>query len=73
MAACAAQHLGLSVPARADMQHCPNCGGGELKIIAAILEWPVIEKILAHWGWIRSHHPRGLARENQQPGPHCAA
>jgi hypothetical protein len=30
-----------------DMQHCPNCGGG-LKIIAAILERPVIEKILSH-------------------------
>jgi hypothetical protein len=29
-----------------DMPHCPNCGGGsELKIIAAILERPVIEKI----------------------------
>jgi hypothetical protein len=33
-----------------DMQHCPNCGGGELKIIAAILERPVIEKILKHLG-----------------------
>jgi len=33
-----------------DMQHCPNCGGGELKIIAAILERPVIEKILEHLG-----------------------
>ena len=33
-----------------DMQHCPNCGGGELKIIAAILERPVIEKILTHLG-----------------------
>ena len=32
------------------MQHCPNCGAGELKIIAAILERPVIEKILAHLG-----------------------
>jgi hypothetical protein len=32
------------------MQHCPNCGGGELKIIAAILERPVIEKILGHLG-----------------------
>ena len=32
------------------MQHCPNCGGGELKIIAAILERPVIEKILTHLG-----------------------
>jgi hypothetical protein len=27
-----------------DLEHCPNCGG-ELKIIAAILEKPVIEKI----------------------------
>jgi len=32
-----------------DMAHCPNCGG-ELKIIAAILEQPVIEKILTHLG-----------------------
>jgi hypothetical protein len=32
------------------MQHGPNCGGGELKIIAAILERPVIEKILSHLG-----------------------
>jgi hypothetical protein len=28
-----------------DLAHCPNCGG-ELKIIAAILEQPTIEKIL---------------------------
>ncbi|MBA3478460.1 MAG: IS91 family transposase, partial [Lautropia sp.] len=28
-----------------DLGHCPNCGG-ELKIIAAILEAPVIERIL---------------------------
>ncbi len=33
-----------------DMQHCPNCGGGELKIMAAILERPVVEKILTHLG-----------------------
>ena len=32
------------------MRHCPNCGGGELNIIAAILERPVIEKILTHLG-----------------------
>ena len=31
------------------MAHCPNCGG-KLKIIAAILEPPVIEKILTHLG-----------------------
>jgi len=30
-----------------DMAHCLNCGG-ELKIIVAILEQPVIEKILMH-------------------------
>ena len=30
-----------------DLEHCPNCGG-EMKIIAAILEQPVIEKILTH-------------------------
>jgi len=29
------------------MEHRPNCGG-ELKIIAAILEQPVIEKIHTH-------------------------
>jgi hypothetical protein len=32
------------------MQHCPNCGAGELKIIAAILVRQVIEKILTHLG-----------------------
>ena len=32
-----------------DLQHCPNCGG-ELKIIAAILESAVIERILAQLG-----------------------
>ena len=33
-----------------DVERCPNCGAGELKIIAAILERPVIEKILTHLG-----------------------
>ena len=33
-----------------DTQRCPNCGSGEMKIIAAILERPVIEKILSHLG-----------------------
>jgi len=31
------------------MEHCPNCGG-LLKVIAAILRAPVIEKILTHLG-----------------------
>ena len=46
-----------------DMQHCPNCGGGELKIIAAILERPVIEKILGHLGLDPQPPPKGRARE----------
>jgi hypothetical protein len=29
---------------------CPNCGAGELKNIAVILERPVIERILTHLG-----------------------
>jgi len=31
------------------LEHCPICGG-ELKIIAAILAAPVIERILEHLG-----------------------
>lgn len=46
-----------------DMQHCPNCGAGELEIIAAILERPVIEKILTHLGLDPQPPPRGPARE----------
>ena len=46
-----------------DMERCPNCGGGELKIIAAILERPVIEKILTHLGLDPQPPPRGRARE----------
>jgi hypothetical protein len=49
-----------------DMQHCPNCGGGELKIIAAILERSVIEKILTHLGLDPQPPPRGRAREAGQ-------
>ena len=44
-----------------DMEHCPNCGG-ELKIIAAILEQPVIEKILTHLGLQARAPPRAQAR-----------
>ena len=32
-----------------DLEHCPNCGG-KLKIILAIVEAPVIERILTHLG-----------------------
>jgi hypothetical protein len=46
-----------------DMQQCPNCGAGELKIIAAILDRPVIEKILTHLGLDPQPPPRGRARE----------
>jgi hypothetical protein len=49
------------------MQHCPNCGAAELKIIAAILERPVIEKILTHLGLDPQPPPRGRAREIGQP------
>ena len=44
-----------------DLAHCPNCGGA-LKIIAAILEQPVIEKILTHLGLQARAPPRAPAR-----------
>jgi hypothetical protein len=43
-----------------DLEHCPNCGG-ELKIIAAILEQPVIEKILTHLELRSDRRPNRLA------------
>ena len=46
-----------------DMQHCPNCGCGELKIVAAILERPLIEKMLSHLGLVPQPPPRAPARE----------
>jgi hypothetical protein len=52
-----------------DMQHCPNCGAGELKIIAAILERPVIEKILTHLGLDPQPPPKGRARAAGQHLP----
>ena len=43
--------------------HLHTVGAGDLKIIAAILEQPVIEKILAHLG-LDPHPPhKGRARE----------
>lgn len=50
------------------MQHCPNCGGGELKFIAAILERPVIEKILTHQDLDPQPPPRGRVRVAGQAG-----
>ena len=44
-----------------DMERCPNCGG-ELKIIAAILEQPVFEKILNYLGLQARAPPRASAR-----------
>ena len=46
------------------MAHCPNCGG-QLKIIAAILESAVIERILTHLGLQSRAPPRTPARERQ--------
>jgi hypothetical protein len=44
-----------------DLKHCPNCGG-ELKIIAAILEMALIERILEHLGLPARAPPRAPAR-----------
>jgi hypothetical protein len=44
-----------------DMEHCPNCGG-ELKIIAAILQASVIQRILTHLGLQARAPPRAPAR-----------
>ncbi len=44
-----------------DLEHCPNCGG-ELKIIAAILDASVIEKLLTHLGLQARAPPRAPAR-----------
>jgi len=46
------------------MEQCPNFGG-QLKIIAAILEQPVIEKILTHLGLQARAPPRAPARGSQ--------
>ena len=43
-----------------DLAHGPNCGGA-LKISAAILEQPVIEKILTHLGLQARAPPRAPA------------
>ena len=45
------------------LQRCPRCGGGQVKIIAAILERAVIGKILIHLGLDPQPPPRSKARE----------
>jgi hypothetical protein len=46
-----------------DMQRCPRCGAGQVKIIAAILERAVIGKILTQLGLDPRPPPRSQARE----------
>lgn len=48
------------------MAHCPNCGGGEFKVIAAILEPPLIAKILSHFGLDPQPPPEVRALEAEQ-------
>ena len=45
------------------MQHRPNCGAGQLKIIVAILERAVIQKNRAHLGLDAQPPSRGRPRE----------
>ena len=52
-----------------DMRHCPNCGAGELKIIAAVVERLAMEKTLTHLGIDPPPPPRGRAREAGQDIP----
>ena len=44
-----------------DLEQCPYCGG-ELKIIAAIIDAPVIERILTHLGLCARAPPRSPAQ-----------
>lgn len=44
-----------------DLDHCPYCRG-ELKIIAAVLEAPAIERILTYLGLQAPAPPRTPAR-----------
>ena len=44
-----------------DIEHCPQCGGN-LKIIAAIEEPAVIERILTHLGLSAQPPPRTPSR-----------
>jgi hypothetical protein len=52
-----------------DMRHCLHCGGRELRILAAIVERPVIEKNLTHLGLDPQPPPKGRARAAGQDFP----
>ncbi len=51
------------------MQHCPNCGAGELKMVAAILERAVIETVLAHLGLDPQSRDRSKTCQLASPEP----
>jgi hypothetical protein len=40
-----------------DLRRCPNCGAGELRIIAAILQRAAIGKSLTHLVWFPGRRP----------------
>ncbi|MEZ5741427.1 MAG: transposase [Burkholderiaceae bacterium] len=48
-----------------DTRHCPNCGTGELTMVAPIVERAVIAKILAHLGLDPQPPPRVAAGQRQ--------
>jgi hypothetical protein len=50
-----------------DVDSCHNCGGKNVKIIAAVMEKKVIVKILNHVG-IPPRHPRNLCRSGTASG-----
>jgi hypothetical protein len=72
-----AQHIGWARLLRRvfdiDLRHCPSCGAGELKIIAAVLQRAPIEKILTHLGLDPLAPPRGRASEAGHAGHAFAA
>lgn len=51
-----------------EMEHWPK-GGGDLKIIAAVLEQPVIEKLRTHLGLQARAPPRAPVRGQTLPPP----
>jgi hypothetical protein len=54
---CAGRGRSITLVFEIDLENCPNCGSGELKNIAAILEAPVIGCVLTHLGLQASAPP----------------